>query len=163
MPFDSGVFRNALARFPSGICVVTTVDADGKPWGFTATAFSSLSLEPPLVLVCLDRRADSHTPFSTADRYGVSVLAREQLPLAMRFATKEIDKFEAVEVMHGAELGIPLIPGAVVHLECRMHRTIPVGDHTILIGEVINASLTEAEPILHYNRQYGIFHQPEVS
>jgi flavin reductase (DIM6/NTAB) family NADH-FMN oxidoreductase RutF len=112
MPVDPAVFRDAMGHFPSGVCVVTTIDPQSKPWGFTANAFSSLSLEPPLILVCLDRS--------------------------------------------GQELRLPLIPEAVVHLECSMHQTIPVGDHTILVGNVVGAVVNPGEPLVFHARRYGI-------
>jgi len=157
MPLDLDRFKNALASFPSGICIVTTADPAGKPWGFTASAFSSLSLDPPLVLVCLDRRADSHDAFYNAGHFAISILAAHQLHLAIRFATKGIGKFEGIATALGSQTGVPLIPDAVVHLECRMHQTLPAGDHTILIGEVLVADLTNAEPLVTHNRRYGIF------
>lgn len=157
MPLDIGAFKNALSHFPSGVTVVTTLDAQGKPWGFTASAFTSLSLDPPLVLVCLDRRADSHDTFFSAEHYAVSILSADQLPIALRFATKEIEKFGGFATTNGSETGVPLIPGALVHLECRMHQTFPVGDHTILIGYVLAAGVSEGEPLLYHNRQWGVF------
>jgi flavin reductase ActVB len=144
MPVDPAVFRDAMGHFPSGVCVVTTIDPQSKPWGFTASAFSSLSLEPPLILVCLDRRADSHDAFYSAGSFAVSILASHQVSMAVHFATRGIEKFEGVTLASGQELRLPLIPEAVVHLECSMHQTIPVGDHTILVGNVFHA------------RRYGI-------
>src|SRR5438552_19046220 len=88
MPLDPAVFRNALGHFPSGVCVVTTIDAQARSWGFTASAFSSLSLEPPLILVCLDRKADSHDAFYNAGSFAVSILASHQAWLSTQFATK---------------------------------------------------------------------------
>lgn len=157
MPLDVDRFKSALASFPSGICIVTTADRQGRTWGFTASAFSSLSLDPPLVLVCLDRRADSHDAFSSAPHFAVSILAAHQLHLAIRFATKGIEKFEGLVVALGSETGVPLIPEAVVHLECQMHQTLSAGDHTILIGEVLVADLSDGEPLVTHNRRYGVF------
>jgi flavin reductase ActVB len=158
MPLDLDTFRNAMGHFPSGVCVVTTVDGSGRSWGFTASAFSSLSLQPPLILVCLDHKADSHDAFSQAGTFAVSILASNQMSIAARFATRGVDKFEGQEIQKGGELQMPLIPQAVVHLECGMHRTIPVGDHTILIGEVKAATVNEGEPLVYHARRYGIMH-----
>jgi flavin reductase ActVB len=157
MPLDQTRFKNALASFPSGICIVTTADREQRPRGFTASAFSSVSLDPPLVLVCIDRRAESHDAFSTAEKFGISILAAGQLHLAIRFATRGIEKFDGVATTAGSETGVPLIPEAVVQLECRMHQALPAGDHTILIGEVVVAELTEGEPLVTHNRRYGVF------
>jgi flavin reductase ActVB len=156
MPLDPTVFRNALGHFPSGVCVVTTIDAQGKSWGFTASAFSSLSLEPPLILVCLDRKADSHDAFYNAGGFAVSILASHQARLSTQFATKGSEKFDGVTLESSTELALPLIPEAVVHLECRMHQTIPVGDHTILVGHVVGAVVNEGEPLVFHARRYGV-------
>ncbi len=154
---DTTAFRDAMARFASGVTIVTTVDEDGAQWGFTASAFSSLSLDPPLVLVCLDKKAESHGAFKQVDRFAVSILAEHQKEAALRFATRGADKFGGFEVEHGAATGMPLIPGAMVHLECRMHDRLPGGDHTILVGEVVYAHHEDVPPMLHHNRLFGGF------
>jgi flavin reductase ActVB len=154
-------FRNAMAQFASGVTIVTTVQADGVPKAFTASAFSSLSLDPSLILVCLDRKADSHPAFERAEHFTVSILAEGQADTALRFAKSGGDKFGGFEVEQGSVTGMPIIPGALVHLECRMHDRLPGGDHTILIGEVLSAeTYAERPPLLHHNRRFGAF-QPE--
>jgi len=158
MALDPVMFRAALGRFPSGVCIVTTRDADARPRGFTASAFSSLSLDPPLVLVCLDQKAESHEVFQAAQTFAISILASHQMAIAIQFATKSAEKFGGVAVAAGTETGHLLIPEAVVHLECKMHQTVSAGDHTILIGEVAAASVFEGEPLVFYNRLYGRFH-----
>jgi flavin reductase ActVB len=150
-------FREAMARFASGVTVVTTRDASGAPAGFTATSFASLSLNPPLVLVCLDKRADSFTAFETAGYFAVSILAADQAELARRFATKGVDKFAGVAVEWGAVTGSPLLPDAAVQLECRTHQVLDGGDHIIIVGEVVWAVSSDAEPLLHFNRRFGRF------
>src|SRR5581483_3851637 len=118
------------------VTIVTTIDGSGRPNGFTASAFSSLSLDPPLVLVCLEKRANSYDAFMQADKMAISVLAEDQLDLGLRFARKDIDKFEGLNAKAGEATGLPLIDGATVHLECRMYERLAGGDHTILVGEV---------------------------
>jgi flavin reductase ActVB len=161
MPLDPETFRAALGRFPSGVCVVTTTDTEGRQRGFTASAFSSLSLIPPLILVCLDQRAESHDAFRNSSAFAVSILASNQSALATQFAVRTADKFSGVELLAGSETGLPLIPAAVAHLECSMHQAIPVGDHTILVGEVIGAAVFDGEPLVYHNRRYGRFHHHE--
>jgi flavin reductase ActVB len=157
MPLDLMTFRSALGHFPSGVCVITTVDPDNRPWGFTASAFCSLSLNPPLILVCLDQQADSHATFFNAGTFAVSILASHQRSLAVRFATKGVEKFDGLSTSSGPETGLPLIQEASVHLECRMHQKMPVGDHTILVGEVVGAAVDESvTPLVYHARQYGI-------
>ncbi len=149
-------FRNAMARFASGVTIVTTRAGDNLV-GFTASAFSSLSLDPPLVLVCLEKKADSWEAFMAAERFAVSILAAGQWDLAIRFATKGIDKFDGAPMTTGELTGLPLIAGAIVHLECRIYDRPDAGDHTILVGEVLRAVNTDGEPLLHFNRSSGRF------
>lgn len=150
-------FRNAMARFASGVTVVSTRDADGRLQAFTASAFSSLSLEPPLVLVCLEQRAHSYEAFMQAREVAVSILAAGQGDLAWHYAKKSDDKFAGQQVERGELTGLPLIPGATVHLECRVYERLPGGDHTIIIGEVLRAAVHNDTPLLHFNRQMGRF------
>ncbi|GBD22916.1 p-hydroxyphenylacetate 3-hydroxylase, reductase component [bacterium HR29] len=155
---DAAAFREAMARFASGVTVVTARSArDGRLAGFTASAFSSLSLDPPLVLVCLDRRADSYRVFSEAEAMAVSVLAHGQHDLALHFASKGIDKFSGRALERGEATGLPLIPGALAHIECAMHDRLEGGDHVILVGRVLRAAVGEGEPLVHYNRAFGRF------
>lgn len=155
---DPLAFREAMARFASGVTVVTARSRqDQRLAGFTASAFSSLSLEPPLVLVCLDRGADSYAVFAEAETMAISILAIDQRPLAHHFATKGADKFAGRVFDIGEATGLPLIPGAVAHVECAMHSRLDGGDHVILVGRVLRASATDREPLLHYNRSFGRF------
>ncbi len=161
---DSVDFRNAMARFASGVTVVTTLSSDGKPTAYTASAFLSLSLEPPLILVTLEKKAESHPVFERAEQFAVSVLAEGQDEIAYRFARRGTDKFADFETAAGPSTGLPLIPGALVQLECRMHDRLPGGDHTILIGEVVTARTDDSRaPLLHYNRTMGRFHPSATS
>lgn len=157
---DQIAFRNALARFASGVTVVTTIDSGGTPVGFTASAFSSLSLDPPLVLVCLEKKAESHAAFAETEHFAISVLAEGQGDTAWRFAKRGTNKFAGFETERGEATGMPLVPDAHVQLECRMYERLPGGDHTILIGEVLSArSDDESAPLVHYNRLFGRFHE----
>ena len=152
-----------MARFASGVTVVTTRDEDGDFVGFTASAFSSLSLEPPLLLVCLQNDADCYDAFmQEPPHFGVSILARGQAEIALRFATKGIDKVAGTPVIRGPITGLPLIEGATAHAECHIGDRILEGDHTILIGEVLQADSNEREPLLHFNRQFGRFQPDEA-
>lgn len=154
---ESVDFRNAMARFASGVTVVTTVDVAGQRHGFTASAFSSLSLDPPLVLVCLEKKANSYAAFMAADKLGVSVLASGQDAVLWRFASKDVDKFVDMPISAGPATGAPLIDGALVQLECRVYDRLEGGDHTIILGEVLAVVNNEADPLVHYNRKLGGF------
>ncbi len=154
---DPAQFRDAMARFASGVTVVTTRDPSQKPVGFTASAFASLSLTPPLIAVCLDRRADSFPVFRDASHMAISMLAKGQDDIARRFATRGADKFAGGPTIEGEVTRLPLVPGAIAHLECRMHEQLDGGDHIILVGEVLRASSVDAEPLVHFRRSYGYF------
>ncbi|MER7212831.1 flavin reductase family protein [Streptosporangium sp. NPDC000239] len=135
MSVDAVSFRQAMARVPGPVTVATTVDAAGRRWGFTGSSFSSLSLDPPLVLLCLDRFASTHDAFTSADRFMVNILATEHVEVAQRFATSGIDRFAAGD-MRPYEMNLPGLPGALVRLACSMHAVLDGGDHSILVGRV---------------------------
>src|SRR5215210_3161285 len=118
MPIDDASFKLAMSHFASGVTVVTT-EHEGEPYGMTVASFASLSLHPPLVLVCLEKSARTHDAVTAAGAFGVSILARTQEDVSGRFASRKIeDKFTGVPVRRG-ELGVPLIEGAICTLECR--------------------------------------------
>lgn len=149
-------FRAALSHFASG---VTIVAADGPAGlvGFTATGFTSLSLDPPLVLVCVSKTASAYEGVMAADRFGVSVLEARQQWVAEQFARSGVDRFRDVPVRVEAGVTVPLIEGALVHLECSRHERHDAGDHTILIGRVTAASTGVGRPLLHFARRFGAF------
>jgi flavin reductase ActVB len=158
MTLDPTEFRNAMARFASGVTICTTNNAAGEAVGFTASSFASLSLDPPLLLVCLQKDADCYQAFVEAEHFAVSILGHGQGDIARRFATKAIDKWAGTPTVAAPITGYPLIPGGVAQIECRMFGQAPGGDHTILVGEVVWADCDEErEPLLHYNRTFGRF------
>jgi flavin reductase ActVB len=153
---DPADFKAAMSRFASGVTVCTTLDREGKAWGFTASAFSSLSLNPPLILVCLDKGAECFEAFEQQDTMGVSILSGGQNELAMRFATRGADKFSG-GIEPGAATAMPVVTGALAQVECRIKERLEGGDHVILVGEVVAARVTDDPPLLHYNRAFGDF------
>jgi flavin reductase ActVB len=149
-------FRDALAAFPSGVVVVTTREEDGTPRGFTATAFASVSADPPMVLVCLATTADCYRAFAASAHFGVSILADHHSETAQAFATRGADKFGSTTFGDG-DTGVPFIEEAPSVLECRVESRIPAGDHVILLGEVIGCeNRFESRPLLYFKRG---FHQ----
>ncbi|WP_399498498.1 flavin reductase family protein [Streptomyces sp. P17] len=146
-------FRAAMGRFPSGVVVVTTRCQDGTPRGFTASSFCSVSLEPPMVLVCLANSADSATSFARCDRFAVSVLSPVHRSLAERFATKGADKF-ASGGLRLSPGGLPTVERALSELDCVAHARHPAGDHTVLIGRVTGVRLGEGAPMVYYDRSF---------
>lgn len=154
MTVDPATFRSALSRFASGVTVLTTHTDDGRDLGMTATAFASLSLDPPLVLVCVDREASMASPLEHATHVGVHVLAAEQEALSRRFADRESDRFAGLAVARGAG-GVPLLEGAIARLQCRITERHPGGDHVIVVAEVLEADVAEGAPLLYFRGRYG--------
>lgn len=167
---DLDDFRAAMSMWPSGVTITTTLDDNGLRWGFTASAFSSLSLEPPLILVCLAAAARSHDTFVRAKSFAVNLLSSRHEQLARRFATRISDKFNGENFRPGLT-GSPVLTDAVASLECLMHATVPAGDHTIFIGKVvhchINAAVRDSAPaMVHFARRFGAIspvEQPGIS
>lgn len=166
---DPTVFRDVLAQWPSGVTVVTTLAApqDGSPddaaptWhGMTASSFSSVSLTPPLVSICLDRRLYSHGLVSTSGVFGISVLAKDQAEVARRFAGMVEgveDRFDG-ETWSTAASGVPLLDSALGWLDCRVVHEHDGGDHTIFVGEVLAGhTARKSAPLLFHSRGWGQF------
>ena len=145
-------FRDALARWGSGVTVVTARFGD-EPVGMTVASFSSLSLEPPLVLACIAHSANSHDGLVEAPGFAVHVLGSEQERMSAAFARPGSEKFDDHPIVRGP-FGVPLLPFGVARLVCAHHDALPGGDHTILIGRVISTELAGSDPLLYCNRAY---------
>ncbi|MFL5616760.1 MAG: flavin reductase family protein [Gemmatimonadaceae bacterium] len=155
MTIDPDAFRSVLGRFASGITVVTTRDAEQRDVGMTVSAFCSVSLDPPLVQVCVDHAASLYAALVVSARYGVSILAAEQEALSRRFATAESTRrFDGIGYRRG-ESGVILLDDALAHLECRIVASHDVGDHTMFVGEVESATARSARPLLYYRGGYA--------
>ncbi|WP_037078553.1 flavin reductase family protein [Pseudonocardia spinosispora] len=148
-PVDAETYRSALSCFPSGVTIVTTRSAVGTVHGFTASSFAALSLDPPFVLVCVDRRADCCPAFLAAERFVVNILTPAHAELAVRFATKGADKF-ALGGFDYDEDGHPILLDAAAVIRCELERAVPGGDHVILIGRVHDARTGNGEPVTWY-------------
>jgi flavin reductase (DIM6/NTAB) family NADH-FMN oxidoreductase RutF len=147
-------FRRALGQFATGVTVVTTRTASGRPAGLTVNSFCSVSLAPPLVLVCIDRRSDSHAALAESGVFNISVLSEDQQDVSRRFATAGPAKFEGVALPTG-ENGAPIVPEALAVLECRVHATHDGGDHLIYVGEVTRLQHRPGRPLLYHASAYG--------
>ncbi|OYV64130.1 MAG: hypothetical protein B7Z72_13655 [Gemmatimonadetes bacterium 21-71-4] len=154
MTIDPDTFRAVLGRFASGVTILTARDAAGRDHGMTVSAFCSASLDPPLVLACVDRAARMHDLLLDLDRVGISILASGQEALARRFAELESDRFEGLGYVRG-ESGVALFDGALAHLECRVRDRYPAGDHTIFVCEVQRAVARQDRPLLYYRGGYA--------
>jgi len=152
---DQLVFRNVVGHFASGVTVITTV-VDGQLFGTTASAVSSLSMEPPMMLACLNRSSSTHDAVVQAGWFGINILAEDQGNLAMQFGRKGGDKFEGVAITHSGHGGVPMIDGALAQIVCRVEETPTGGTHTVFFGLVAEASAREgAEPLAYYRGTFG--------
>ncbi len=149
MPIPPHEFRQTLGRWASGVTVVT-VAHDGERRGMTASAFLSVSLEPPLILVSVDNKAHMQSVISEVDRFGVSILSANQRALSDHFARRNHD----VDVPWMDHEGLPLIGGAIAQLVCRKVETLPGGDHTLYVGEVEYSRYTDDDPLVYFRGQY---------
>ncbi|WGD50188.1 flavin reductase [Bradyrhizobium sp. CB1650] len=151
--FDSRDLRRVLGTFVTGVTVVTTIDHQGQFHGVTANSFSSVSLDPPLVLWSQAVKSHSHPAFFNAERFAVNILAEDQIDLSKRFAKSSPDKFAGIDVDIG-ESGVPLLRDCSARLQCRVVSRVPGGDHTIYVAEVLAIDQTEREPLVFGNGRY---------
>ena len=155
MSVDPDTFRSVLGRFASGITIVTTRDAAGADCGMTVSAFCSVSLTPPLVLICVDHAASSHGALLEAPHFGVSILAAHQEPLSRRFSGPDEEKrFDGIGYARGLT-GVALLDDALAHIECKRVAQYDAGDHTVVIGEVEAAESHGHRPLLYYRGGYA--------
>ena len=151
---DPDTFRSVLGRFASGVTVVTVRDADGRDHGMTVSAFCSVSLVPPLILVCVEHTASSHSVLLDESHFAVNVLAAHQEPISRRFAgVDEATRFDGVGYSRGLT-GAALLDDALAHIECRRISQHPAGDHTVVIGEVEAGVAHSDSPLLYYRGGY---------
>jgi flavin reductase (DIM6/NTAB) family NADH-FMN oxidoreductase RutF/DNA-binding GntR family transcriptional regulator len=152
---DREIFRDVIGRFASGVTVITTRTGD-VDFGTTASAVSSLSMEPPMLLICLNKTSETRQAIAESGWFAVNILGEHQTDIAYAFAKKSPDKFGDAEVLRGQQ-GIPLIPGALAQLECRVDETAVGGTHTVFMGTVLEASAGDGEPLTYYRGRFGRF------
>lgn len=155
MAIEEAELRRVLGHFPTGVAVVAARAADGPPRGLTASSITSVSLDPPLVLICVERSADTHDVIETSGAFAISVLGEKDEVLARRFATYETDaKFESVAYAEVAT-GAPILDEALAWVDCRVWAAYDGGDHTIFVGEVLDAGAEDGPPLVHFRGGYG--------
>lgn len=155
MNVDSRTFRKALGCFATGINVVTTKAGDGAPLGVTISAFSSVSLEPPIVLFCLDKRNANVESFQSAGHFAVNILRDTQKEVSIRFASRSEDKWQGVEY-DTWDSGVPILRGCLAVLECSALTQHDGGDHLIFLGRVDRLNVAEAgQPLLYFRGAYA--------
>jgi 3-hydroxy-9,10-secoandrosta-1,3,5(10)-triene-9,17-dione monooxygenase reductase component len=160
MPIDTKELRNALGKFATGVTIVTTRDAAGTDTGVTANSFNSVSLDPPLILWSLAKSSASLAAFSEAEHFAVHILAADQEALSNRFAQRGVDKFAGLTIARGHD-GIPLLHDCAARLQCRVAHRYEGGDHTILIGQVLEVEHCERKPLAYLAGRYAYtLHKP---
>lgn len=156
MAIDPREFRDALGTFATGVTIITTRDEDGDPVGLTANSFTSLSLDPPLVLFCLDRKVRSFEAVHDSRHFAVNILCSDQRELSSQFARSGPDKWNGVE-FETWETGVPILKGCTTSLECDLESVFEGGDHVIVVGRVrgMTTNGADSSPLLFYRGRYG--------
>jgi flavin reductase ActVB len=162
---DPTQFREAMSRLAAGVSIVTSAAADGTPYGLTATAVCSVSLEPPIVLASLASSSATHEAITAGRRFALNFLGREDADLARRFSSSAMNKFVGVSWRAGSA-GCPVLPGALAVCECLVERAIPVGDHTVFFGRVVHMEIAgdiDDDPLIYFKGLYQSLWESEQS
>jgi flavin reductase (DIM6/NTAB) family NADH-FMN oxidoreductase RutF len=143
-------FRRVMGHFATGVTIVASRSPEGEAVGLTVNAFTSVSLDPPLVLVCIHHEADAHDPLIEAGHFGLSFLKSDQGDLALRFSRDDPDqRFLDLDLMQGS-LGSPILPDSLAWMECRVHGVFPGGDHSVILGEVVECDSNQGDPLIFF-------------
>jgi flavin reductase (DIM6/NTAB) family NADH-FMN oxidoreductase RutF len=153
MAIDAQELRRVMGHFATGVTVITTQDKDGAPQGLTANAFMSLSLNPPLAIISVDKGATCYSCFAPGNAFNVNFLSEDQEEVSRRFATKGIDKFADLN-WHAGRNGAALIDGALGQVECQITACYDGGDHTIVVGEILHVIADGERPLLFFKGKY---------
>jgi len=148
-----------MGFFATGVTVITTRDAAGRPYGLTANAVTSVSLVPPILLICVDRKSETFPHFFDSKIFVLNILAEDQQEVSRRFATSGGNKFDGIPYCAG-RLGSPILEGTLGHVECRIIETHEAGDHVIHLGEVEHAETTDGRPLLFFRGRYRGLREP---
>jgi 3-hydroxy-9,10-secoandrosta-1,3,5(10)-triene-9,17-dione monooxygenase reductase component len=151
-------FRRVMGHFPTGVTIVTSRRGDGAPCGLTANAVASVSLDPLLVLVCMDRTSVTHGCITEGGTFAISVLSSEDEELARRFAhSNRVGRFDGVELKESST-GSPILSHALAWMDCRVSQVHEAGDHSILVGEVLSCDARDGEPLLFFRGEFHGIH-----
>lgn len=155
LSLNADLFRRACSKFATGIVVVTTYD--GKPHGVTVNSFTSVSLDPPLVLFCINYSANILSVFREASHFAINILEGDQEAISSAFAFRGKDRFEGISWRPGIEM-VPILEGTLATLECKIHSVVEAGDHAIFIGEALTATVGTGNPLLYFDSRYKRLH-----
>lgn len=147
-------FKEAMGNYPTGVTVVTAYDADKKPMGLTVNSFASVSLEPLLILWSIDKRVSTYSDFLSTEKFSVNILAEDQSDLCTLFSSRVADRFSQCDWKE-SDLQLPVLSNTLAVLQCKTVQQIEAGDHTILIGEVLDIQNESKEPLLYHRRNIG--------
>lgn len=147
-------YRETMGNYPTGVTVVTAFDEDKKPMGLTVNSFASVSLDPLLILWSIDKRVGSYEQFLKTDKFAVNILAEDQSDLCILFSSKVEDRFSQCDWKE-SELNLPVLADTLATLQCKTYRQVEAGDHTILIGEVIDITNVDKGPLMYHRRKMG--------
>lgn len=148
------IFKEIMGSYPTGVTIITTTDSNGNPVGLTVNSFTSVSLSPLLVLWCIDHKAKSYETFQECDGFAIHTLASDQKDLCWAFAGKEPDKFSKAK-WSLSEYNLPILDGSYGVMQCKVVKRVDAGDHTILIGEAVELTKTDKDPMLYFRRNVG--------
>jgi flavin reductase (DIM6/NTAB) family NADH-FMN oxidoreductase RutF len=157
MPIEPQELRRVMGHFATGVTVITTSDKEGTPNGLTANAFISLSLNPPLVVISVDKGATCYCCFELQNGFTVNFLSEDQEEISRRFATKGADKFADLK-WHPGSNGAAIIEGVLGYVECKITQCHDGGDHTIVVGEIVNVNANGERPLLFFKGKYQRLH-----
>jgi flavin reductase (DIM6/NTAB) family NADH-FMN oxidoreductase RutF len=149
----SAEFRRACGRFATGVTIASVLDAQGTPHGLTVSSFTSASLDPPLILICLGHRVSVIDAFRASAHFGINVLAEDQRDLAERFARKGQDRFDGLKWRRG-KTGVPLLPRVLAAIECAVRQRFTAGDHDVFVGQMVGARVAAGAPLIHLAGRY---------
>jgi len=153
-PVSKTEFKRACGRFATGVTIASVRDAQSTPHGLTVNSLTSVSLAPPLILICIGHEASLIEHFRASSHFGISLLAEDQQALSERFARKGHDRFDGVR-WHAGETGVPLVSDVLATMECAMYQRFTSGDHDIFVGEVLHAHVREdARPLIYFGSKY---------
>jgi flavin reductase (DIM6/NTAB) family NADH-FMN oxidoreductase RutF len=154
VPVEREQFFTLMASFASSVTVITSKGPDGVVRGLTASAFCSVSLDPRLCLVSVDNRSESIGSITESGTFVVNILASDQEHISRQFASKLPDKFDGVAYRLGPETDAPILDGVLAWIECRLYQSVPGGDHTVFIGEILDGTANEGLPLVYFRGQY---------
>jgi flavin reductase ActVB len=165
MSVDEQLFREAMSLVAAPIAVVTTTDGDGRRWGFTASSLTSVSMNPPLVLVGIGHTSSCHAALTSAPEFVINVLGAEDSEVARKFATSGVDRFADTGLVTWPGTSLPLVPSAVVAMRCSMAEVVLAGDHDLLIGKLLDVRVGDGspDPLVWFRRGFHSREEPQYS